>query len=142
MILDIHQMSLDVHQMADALQMSDVLQVSGALQMLGASEVQFNQVAIQTISVNEDLLQDIKLFLLTDTQVEDYLQYLQDLALSRFEDVQEYLTSFHLQDDLLLRHDLDYISDQDRIKLRILQSLHDSRIADHLDQVKILELVN
>ena len=59
-----------------------------------------------------------------------------------FKDVQKYLAFFHLQDGLFLRNDLVYISDQDQIKLKILQSLHDSRTAGHLSQVKTLKLVN
>src|SRR5271156_977263 len=109
---------------------------------LGALQMQLNQVAIQTISIDEDLLQDIKLSLPTDAQVGDYLPYLHDPALPRPEDVQEYLAPFRLQDGLLLRHDLIYVPDQDRIKLKILQSLHDSRTAGHLGQAKTLELVS
>ena len=60
MTLDAYQMSLDAHQMTDVSQMLDAHQVLGVLQM------QLNQVAIQTISIDEDLLRDIKLFLLTD----------------------------------------------------------------------------
>src|SRR5277367_6736377 len=43
------------------------------------------------------------------------LLMLHDFTLSCLEDIQEYLASFRLQNDLLLCHDLIYVSDQDQI---------------------------
>jgi len=78
-----------------------------------------------------------------DPDVQEYLQYLQDPTLLRNEEIWEALEPFTLEEDGLLLHDgLVYIPANDTIKLEILWSCHDSRVAGHLGQEKTLELVS
>ena len=72
---------------------------------------------IQILDIDEELRQRIREALPTDKEIGQYLEQLRDPILSREDDINEYLESFSLLEDLILRDDLIYIPDSDEVKL-------------------------
>ncbi len=97
---------------------------------------------IQSLDLDIEFINKIKVILSTDLNIDLYIINLQDPTLSREEDVQFYLKSYTIHDDLILRYELVYISNDDDLKLQVLHSYHDSPVSNHLGRDKILKLVS
>ena len=82
-----------------------------------------NTSVVQSMNVDENLVNSIKDALSQDVNIGLYLEKLKDPALLRERDVQEFLKLFSLHDnDLVLHNELVYISEASKIKLQILRS--------------------
>ena len=118
-------------------------QVDTALLPSDVPSLSLNLAIINEVSVDKDLQHQIHQALPQDSDVGPYLTQIKDPNLPRDEATQEYLRpfSFHDSTQLLLRHGLVYIPQNDQIKLAILRNHHDSKTAGHLGEAKTLELI-
>ena len=105
--------------------------------------LQFNNTIIKILNIDDELIRHIHQTLLINLQIYSYLKHLIDNIKLRKDDIIEYFKFFSLhKNDLILHDELIYISDDDDIKLKILKSYHDSKTTEHLNQMKILEIIS
>ena len=96
------------------------------------TQLSLSIVTIQSLNLDIEFANKIKVTLSTDSNIDPYIINLQDPTLPREEDVQLYLESYTIHDDLILRYGLVYISNDDNLKLQMLHSYHDSPVSGHL----------
>ena len=77
-------------------------------------------VTVQSLNLDVEFANKIKATLPTDPNISPYIANLQDPTLPREEDVQLYLEPYTICDDLVLRHGLVYIPNNDDLKLQVL----------------------
>ena len=106
--------------------------------------VELAAVALQSeVGTNVELKQAILDTLPTDPQIGEYLPYLQDPTINRDDETAEFLEPFTIDSEgLILHNGLVYIPMSNPIKLQILQSCHDGKVAGHWGQDKTFELVS
>jgi len=97
---------------------------------------------VQSLDPDVEFADKIKATLPTDPNIGPYLTNLQDPTFPHDKEVQLYLEPYSMSDDLVLRHGLIYIPNDDELKLQVLRSCHDSLISGHLGQDKTLKLVS
>jgi hypothetical protein len=95
----------------------------------------------QSMNIDKDLKNSISNALPQDPDIGPYLQQLQNPALFRDDNTQEYLEPFSIVDNVVLYKGLVYVPKSDDIKLQILRTHHDSVTSGHLGQEKTLELI-
>lgn len=86
------------------------------------AQLSLSAVTVQSLDRDVEFANKIKATLPTDPNIGPYIANLQDATLPREEDVQLYLEPYSLHDDLVLRHGLVYIPNDDELKLQVLRS--------------------
>ena len=106
------------------------------------NQLSLSTTVIQSLDPDVGFADKIKAALPMDSNIGPYLANLHDPTLPRDEDVQLYLEPYSMSEDLVLRHGLIYIPNDDELKLQVLRSCHDSPTSGHLGQDKTLELAS
>jgi hypothetical protein len=95
----------------------------------------------ETLLTDQELANEIRAALRDDPNLGPYLENLRDNTQPTDDLAKEYLKRFTMVDGIILQDGLVYVPNNDNIKLKILQSHHDSVTAGHPGQAKTLELV-
>ena len=102
-------------------------------------QLSLSAITVQPLNVDVEFACKIKVTLSKNPDISPYLTNLQDSTLPQEEDVQLYLLPYSIHDDLIFRDSLIYIPNDDKLKLQVLRSCHDSHVSSHLGQDKPLE---
>jgi transposase InsO family protein len=91
--------------------------------------------------VDTEMQEELATALRTDERTSEYIQHLEDPTLPRTQMAQRALARLSLEEGLLIQEGKIYIPNSTPIKLKILQTHHDSQTAGHQGRERTLELI-